>query len=105
MKTKQSHTSLPWKIWEDTRKETHIPYFETCITYDSDGGKIVARINDSSGEVEENAAFIIRACNSYYELLEACKELIEKSGDLYYDLVVEKSKKIILKAEGQEAGK
>lgn len=27
------------------------------------------------GAMEANAAFIVRACNSHYELLEACKEM------------------------------
>jgi hypothetical protein len=56
------HTKLPWKISEDENDDV----FGIC-----------AMFADESAEA--NAEFIVRACNSHYELLEALKEAEEHS--------------------------
>lgn len=73
MKTETKHTTLPW---------INDPLQPTIW---ANGGEIkiatiddLPRINGKSQWIEEqaNAAFIIRACNSHYELLQACKAAI-----------------------------
>ena len=68
MTTKPQHTNLPWNI-----NGQHI---------DADKGNCLIAIVKyqhgvkNSNEAEENAAFIVRACNSHYELA--------KKGDMLH---------------------
>ena len=66
MSEKSKHTPTPWKAnkwapgWEISAPESHYT---------------VCRLTDCNNE-EANAAFIVRACNSHDELLEALKGLL-----------------------------
>lgn len=64
------HTELPWHYQEDSDTYTH-------IIRDPSGSRIVAQFRqDTSGLPEANAAFIVKACNNHYTLLEALKDLM-----------------------------
>ena len=60
------HTALPWKFEQTTKTIRQIP--SNCW---------IASVDSWDGLVNNNAdsEFIIRACNSHYELLEALKRV------------------------------
>ena len=67
MTNKPEHTALPWKqygseIWQD------------------DTTFIAKVASERIGSREANAAFIVRACNSHYELVEALSNFITEGG-------------------------
>ena len=55
----------------------------------------------SEVENQANADFIIKACNNHYELLEACKLMINATTHTQLDKAIAKGKKAIKKAEGK----
>jgi hypothetical protein len=70
------HTELPWEykklICNESKNETRIVY-TISIPSNNPGARIwIGDINK-----ENNAEFIIRACNLHYELLEALQYLLE----------------------------
>lgn len=80
------HTPGPWQV--NKKVKTSV---ETAI--DGQGINLIADCSDCDGERlrtedEANAQFIVRACNSHYILLEACKFMlsemiqVEPSSDL-----------------------
>lgn len=81
------HTPLPWKsdkaFCNETGKETraiyHYPNEAWCVeVVESQNGEecIFGNYTGSEGEADANLEFIVRACNSHYELLEACKKAV-----------------------------
>lgn len=67
------HTALPWKIGR-LHKENDRD--RMIIAFDGFMAEIVS-VGSASGmpeEVEANAAFIVRACNSHYDLLKVCHD-------------------------------
>lgn len=58
----QAHTPLPWYAKKNPKL--------SAVRAESDGEYIAEMIGSYA-----NAAFIVRACNSHYELLEALEEL------------------------------
>lgn len=100
---KSKHTPTPWSQFIYNKKKPHeivisVPY--------SDGTDHLCTI-DSSARPEENRAnakFIVRACNSHDELLQACKEALiglHCNGDFssHRHNIIEQA---IIKAEGNE---
>ena len=98
------HTPLPWK------KEI---FNGELIVQDDDTNEYYVYICDCSSEFmsqeeeEANAEFIVRACNSHYELLEACKrtvEMFDKNSTAMNELpyTYTRLKQVIAKAEGKE---
>jgi hypothetical protein len=78
--TKIQHTPLPWfsEAFDGCDEHTQIGIA------DIDGNIIAKAINphiaheeDFTSELEENAAFIITACNAHYELLSAMQGAID----------------------------
>lgn len=75
----QKHTPLPWAV--EFRPRVHEWWIGSALKEKQRGLKIEqmtcaikAMTGNHVSEAEENAAFIVRACNSHYELLEALKE-------------------------------
>lgn len=64
--SQSKYTPLPWKI---SKNEAN---WDSNIIYDALNP--IAECNGIMLNAEENAQFIIRACNSHYNLLEACKK-------------------------------
>ena len=109
MKTETGkHTPLPWRAgktqWNDGGR--------TPI-YPADSDVEIASVNytDGLGTQEKDAEFIVRACNSHYELLEAGKEALgqlkqelELNDDKYGELrpAIKKLEDTLAKAEGGE---
>lgn len=95
---KPNHTPLPW----------HVGMKPGPIIYDSKGGQIADMRECMLPELEHglNATFIVKACNSHYELLEALKELEElvtaHIGE-EADIWCRSSRAAIAKAEGRQA--
>lgn len=72
-KSPPQHTPLPWK--------SH----GTTIKYQMDSGltENLATVHGGKfGEPHPNTEFIVRACNSHYELLEALRALQKYASDL-----------------------
>jgi hypothetical protein len=71
------HTELPWEV---AHYEDGILEGVNFIRSTANPHPICTIIN--GGELPEvvaaNAAFIVRACNSHYELLEACKAMLDQ---------------------------
>ncbi len=84
--TVKTHTALPWVVEDDER--THICRIsgdETIevVGYNVSGEREVIGCEGILGgpEGEANAAFIVRACNSHYQLVSALREAIEELWD------------------------
>ena len=89
------HTILPWRV----TRGSHAYPLE--ITSES---RTIAQIEHNN--CEANAEFIVRACNSHYELLEACKrtvEMFDKNSIAMNELpyTYTRLKQVIAKAEGK----
>ena len=94
METK--HTDLPWELYDTAG---HAAHGQTAI-YSKANGKDIAIIYE--GDI--NAEFIVRACNSYEDMLEACrrhkKQIIENYGNAVWDANWDHMEAAIAKAEG-----
>ena len=75
--TKQTHSPLPWKL--DLDNEGNGSFHEWYDITDTHGyilGRVpLSRFQENRTLQEANAAFIVRACNSYYEMREFIKEI------------------------------
>lgn len=82
--TQNAHIPTPWIFTPSG--ETMQGYSQPFAIAETDKYNLVAGIfGDVKGGVETaeaNAAFIVRACNSHEELLEALKQLVE-AGPVY----------------------
>ena len=80
---KIKHTPLPWKALRGmTGKYTHFGKIydqrEESLGYCCyQGSRVFSPLSDVLLEEAANAQFIITACNSHYELLEALKEALK----------------------------
>jgi len=122
------HTPLPWKmdsssipnevsIISQWSKENDV---KDSATFGDYRGSIICSMNFNDGvptkkQAEANAQFIVTACNSYYELLEACKTFMREweneennenpenfVNNLYSKSIIAKICQAIAKAEGKE---
>ncbi len=90
------HTSLPWKMVSAPNFDNGYVYTSIQpVNVDEDtmkplamaGGEYhVCRMSHTAAEWRfsyhrENAAFIVRACNSHYELLEALRQCASEIGE------------------------
>lgn len=82
------HTPLPWEV--ETPSHNDYPYALKAINGDNHkkgavGTRILrwgAFMLPSSDEAKANAAFIVRACNSHYDLVEALEALFNSYKEL-----------------------
>lgn len=75
---KAAHTPTPWK--------SRINISDRCIELETDKTHVASVHGNSQSEIEANAAFIVRAVNSYNDLLIIAKEaLCELDPDCKYD--------------------
>lgn len=74
--SEEKHTKLPWSVCTNPTGQSQpaSPYIIDGSGL-PDGGDIIAIAMGNSETVKENVRFIVRACNSHYELLEALKVL------------------------------
>lgn len=70
------HTELPWAICNESPNEY---WYEGTTIYDVNGQRRVADTPAQLLDAEANAAFIIKAVNNHYQLLDALKELYRNS--------------------------
>ena len=93
------HTKGPWKV--DKVKNRLYGENNTSVIYNFPPQ---VGPTDNDQEQEANAEFIVRACNSHYDLLEACEmmlRLIEGENlDEKFDGETEVLRDAIAKAEG-----
>jgi len=89
------HTELPWKIEYDNADERgggqwyNIGPTTVWFPYGAP--------QEEKDRAVANAAFIVRACNSHYELLEACKKVLEISHDPAVErILIETIRKMVL---------
>ena len=88
MKQETKHTALPW----DASHRKVISGYSTQV-YTKDGETIATmhwypkpeKEGVTATYREENARFVVKACNSYYELLEALKAVIKLSKPITAD--------------------
>lgn len=112
----QKHTPLPWHVFHDDSGGpfTGWPSIGAAEELDKTiihraGFKQEFWGDCSEKEADANAAFIVRACNSHYELLEALKLLTDGYGHTSYlsnaekenDEDVIQARAAIAKAEGK----
>lgn len=77
-KTEIKHTPLPWKGSHIT-KDVHCRDLKIIYSasYEDGENSEPARVyGDTTKQLEANAEFILRACNSHYELLEAFEQML-----------------------------
>jgi len=67
---KTQHTALPWVI----DKYGHVTRGRECVS--ANGFSMVMSSGDRQNEAKANAAFIVRACNSHYQLVSALRGLV-----------------------------
>ena len=86
--SESKHTQLPWRFGRTDMSESimivdnHDNYVAAVRIRQTGGGAISAAME---GPRRSNAEFIVRACNSHDELLEACKAVIEWWEEHEYD--------------------
>jgi len=70
-----AHTPGPWVI----DKYGSVTHGRECVS--ANGFSMVMSPGDGQNEAKANAAFIVRACNSHYQLVESLREAIEELWD------------------------
>lgn len=86
MQTKTKHTPLPWTIEKtDNRYPVGDDRTPWNIEYKHDNSglfneRVCTMTDGAKHEWQDNAEFIVTACNSHYELLEALKAMLAASG-------------------------
>ena len=100
-----NHTPTPWKF------KIGVTYAAEIIAVSKRGKEwVIARITGAkvgSSEAEANAEFVVRACNSHYDLLEACQEWIAERDNpspcwVMKQQAEKKMRAAITKATGKE---
>ena len=72
-----SHTPTPWNI-DNTDYGAPLIRAKTCWMKGSrDVAKVLYHYGSEDPEVDQNAAFIVRACNAHEELVEALRGMLE----------------------------
>lgn len=76
MKTQTTHTPTPW----------HVHEIRSCpIRIHNAKDQLVTQVHNAakreSGEMEANAAFIVRAVNAYAPMVEALKEIARETTE------------------------
>ena len=104
-KAPQGHTPGKWRASE-CRSTCNVNILETGKR----DGVVIGIMNRSTAvENRANAQFVVTACNSFYELLEACRVAVyeyEMKRDLMPQLIpspaVQAAMRAVKKAEGKE---
>lgn len=86
------HTPLPWRVFNG---ETIVGNDDKLLDYSN---------NDSSVEIAEgvyceNAEFIVRACNSHYELFDALDRILDEIDGIAFGNIREFSQHVLIKAK------
>ena len=90
-----AHTPLPWHVVEyDAGDCAHYDHngpcpgifpddkYDTCVIHwDGFKQQYWSSANGDQRQIKANAAFIVRACNSHYQLVDALREAIEELWD------------------------
>lgn len=100
----RKHTPLPWKIHQ-TEDRLPIPIIgKSCefIAECSDDGSLIR-----ASQAWDNARFIVRACNSHYELVEALEAILGDNmtpagepGHIDYGQACKMARSALAKAKG-----
>jgi len=103
MTKENKHTQ--WSVFDEN--EHHGFYVEDengntiCDLYFMDNvGKYHHPYNDG-GEAKDNAEFIVKSCNSHYELLEALEMVTKASQAVLPPIILRKAKQALKKARGE----
>ncbi len=77
------HTSGIWTVrrWE---RNNMVDGFEYTVTDSRGHGIVTLCQKGNQGKAKANAKFIVRACNSHYKLLEACKQALADAEDNWH---------------------
>lgn len=113
MKTK--HTPLPWHVFSNYKGgiplsvgSLHSPRGSVTIARIDWLGSNSKELDDSTGIIKADAEFIVRACNTHYDLVNACKEAVKAltSNCAWlpdeYQTAFRECEAAIKKAEGEE---
>jgi hypothetical protein len=109
------HTHLPWRYAEirrppmglgphDTDALGNISWGYSLSGSNENGTAILptlGAVHNFPGTTEANASFIVRACNSHYELIEACENLLLLVQDADASPICRLARAAILKATGK----
>ena len=90
-----AHTPLPWHVVEyDAGDCAHYDHngpcpgifpddkYDTCVIHwDGFKQQYWSSANGDQRQIKANAAFIVRACNSHYQLVDALREAIDAIED------------------------
>lgn len=79
--TVKTHTALPWELGRTIGGHIDIDAPDAPISWTALARVVVEVDGKRSDEGEANAAFIVRACNSHYQLVESLREAIEEMWD------------------------
>lgn len=93
----KAHTPGPWDLWHSHERKGHLM---TEVYATSSHIATVHNPHDDATEAEASAAFIVRACNSHEELLEALKALRAEVPDTPTGATIAKVDAAIQKARG-----
>lgn len=95
------HTSVPWRLQRENLLKLDGIEFLPIIAIDYIGTAIGA-IPTGDDECEANALFIVRACNSHYELVEALKAIMHTAESFIgkTNPTMIRAKQALQKAEG-----
>ena len=84
--TVKTHTALPWELGRTIGGYIDIDALDGHIPWTALARVVVEVDGKRSDEGEANAAFIVRACNSHYQLVSALRwALAELRGQTRYD--------------------
>lgn len=97
--TEHKHSPLPW-VFKDRRTEGKRVQVSTAYNHVGAPPQVCAMWN--SRMAAENAAFIVRACNSHYELIEALEHLVGLEVWNADAIILRPAKAAIAKAKGEE---
>ncbi len=89
--SESKHTPLPWNACGGSKCQ--------CGMIWGNDNHIVTVTKVDPAEAEANTAFIVRACNSHYDLLEACQAAVaERTSPFWIPRVTECLQAAIAKA-------
>jgi len=101
----QKHTALPWSWRSETDKDYPKDYDLDNIV-NSEGKYVLSIYGNQSKRKNPDYAFIVRACNSHYELLEALNKILHQPNNTISDgkaleAIIKIARSAIEKAEGK----
>jgi len=98
--TEVKHTPEPWEINDYINKSICVKFWINAKNCNDT--IIEIKSYDNIKKAKANANFIIKACNSHYELLEACKSALNYINGDGYKNTIPKLQQAINKVEGKD---